>query len=615
MAMTRNILGWNTAQTFILAVLLVFIYPFHFSNASHGRVHAGQTPLSVINDVLFDHHLQINTTSGVFTGLATHLTTSNPIDIWLGIPYAEKPIGALRFKAPIPLIHPHQKSVIEQAPVVKTAWEFGDACPQPASSDIPVPISEDCLSLNIYRPAKPVKRPSPLTSDKGTLLPVLVWIHGGGLSYGSSAEYDGSTIVSHSHEMGKPILLITLNYRLNSYGFLNTDTLPVEDLSVGLKDQLAALSWIQVNIAAFGGDPQKVTLWGQSAGGFSVSLLMTYLTQSQRLFRAAIMDSGAPTSHTVPPVAVYDLPELPYNLLLKFTGCDESNNGKATSQSSLECLRSLPTDVLTNATTKVSKYGPYPKQVSVWGPCWKNGAFVDKRPSKRLQEGDFLNMPVLMGTNKDEGTVFAIRAANDAPAEASDQYMFAYMSNSSILDFKVVDPKVYQKVAEIYPDVPKLGSPYGTGNQTFGLPSSFKRLASWFGDLHYQAPRRLWSSKTSPRQDTYVYFFNGPRNTSDPSYRGVPHSSEILLIFGRGWYQDLDDEEKVLAHRLAKKMRTYYINFVNDLNPGGDWPLYKPSSRRVMKLDKYNTMVIDDDWRVEQIAYLNSQEALDTFYT
>lgn len=588
----------------ILLLTLLLIYPVIGRGASD---HA-QTPLPIIDDEIFDQErLQVNTTSGRFTGFIAHRTTAHPVDVWLGIPYAETPTGALRFKPPVPLVN--SRSSANES--LQTAWKFGDACPQPASPNVPVPISEDCLSLNIFRPARSLRT----RSSSRPLLPTLVWIHGGGLSYGTSAQYDGTTIVSHGHKIGKPILLITINYRLNSFGFLNSEALPLTDLSVGLKDQLAALEWLQVNLKAFGGNPEKVTIWGQSAGGFSVSLLMTYLPRSQSLFRAAIMDSGAPTSHTVPPVSVYDLPELPFNLLTKFTGCYQEDGLGASPEASIECLRNLPVESLMDATNAVTRYGPYPRQVSVWGPCWKTGSFIDERPSKRLQNDRFLNIPVLMGTNKDEGTLFAIGAALNAPKNDSDEYFFEYMSNSSILNHEAVDSSVFREVAKLYPNDPQVGSPFGTGNQTFGFPAKFKRLAAWFGDLHYQAPRRFWASRTSRRQDTYVYYFNGPRNNSSPLYSGVPHSSEIQLIFGSGWYQDLEDDEKVVTSQLAEKMRTYYINFVHDLDPGPDWPLYKPSTRLVMKLDKYNSSVIEDDWRLEQLSYLNSQQALDTFDT
>lgn len=188
----------NTLPSFksISALVLLWSYSIQLPKSSDGRLQPGQIPLTIVNDKLFDQKFHITTTSGVFTGIASHLTTSRPINAWLGIPYAEKPVGALRFKAPVPLTNRRQKSDDgDEEEEAQTAWEFGDACPQAASHDIPVPISEDCLSLNIYRPASEKTSQGyavPDAEDENKLLPVLVWIHGGGLSYGSSAEYDGS---------------------------------------------------------------------------------------------------------------------------------------------------------------------------------------------------------------------------------------------------------------------------------------------------------------------------------------------------------------------------------------------------------------------------------------
>lgn len=591
---------------------------------------------AAINTLYNQSQLEINTTSGRFIGLSTHLETPHPVTCWLGIPYAEKPIGALRYKAPIPLI---DQSQFADEPL-QTAWDFGDACPQGPSPDIPVPISEDCLSLNIYRPTKPPKPRTSQSSDP--LLPILVWIHGGGLTYGASSQYDGSAIVSHSHEIKKPIVVITINYRLNSFGFLASDTLPVEDLSAGLQDQIAALKWIEVNAAAFGGDSKKVTIWGQSGGAFSVGLLMTYLPQSQTLFRASIMDSGGATSHPVPPVEIYDEPEFPYHVLLNFTGCD---NPTSNAIDSLKCLRSLPEEVLTNVTGRLTQYGRFKKQI-IWNPSWKNGSWINQRPSQNLKSGNFLKIPVIMGCNKDEGTfgglgavpswsdqadhdfnrftdmsnptsqktmILATEMQKSKSSNESDSLLSALITNSSVFDLRTLNSTALSKLVELYPDQPEIGAPYDTGNRTFGLPSSFKRLAAWFGDAHYEAPRRLMSSITSPRQSTYVYRFTGPRNTSESSFLGIHHSAEFALIFDSGWYQDLTDEDKIATYSLARKMRTYYVNFVNDLDPGNDWPLYKPDSKLVMKLDKYNSSVIKDDWRVEPMNYMNSQPVLDMY--
>ncbi|KAH9822623.1 carboxylesterase [Melampsora americana] len=620
----------DSRRLFQFSLLFFLIHLLHHSQA--------------VNTLFNQSQLEIKTTSGRFIGLSTHLETPHPVTCWLGIPYAEKPIGKLRYKAPIPLIvdvEQDEKKTDGSEPI-QTAWDFGDACPQGASPDIPVSISEDCLSLNIYRPTQAPNQNEKVSSD--SLLPILVWIHGGGLTYGSSSQYDGSTIVSDSHEMKKPIVVITINYRLNSFGFLSSDSMPVEDLSVGLQDQIAALRWIEVNAISFGGDSKKVTIWGQSAGAYSVGLLMTYLPQSQTLFRAAIMDSGGATSHPVPPVAVYDEPEFPFHVLLNYTGCDDLS--KPNSTDPLECLRSLPEETLTNLTGQLTQYGRFQKQI-IWNPTYKAHSWIDQRPSKKIRSGHFLQIPVIMGANQDEGTYGAIGAVPGwgdqvdhdfnrftdmsnptlkkplmistsknqdlMTSTQSDQLLSDFISNSSVFDLRTINQTGLNQLIQLYPDQAELGAPYGTGNQTFGLPSSFKRLAAWFGDAHYEAPRRLMSSITSSRQNTYVYRFTGPRNSSESSFLGIHHSAEFGLIFNSVWYQDLTDDDKIATYALARRMRRYYINFVHDLQPGKDWPLYKPESQLVMRLDKYNSSIIKDDWRVEPMKLMNSELILDMY--
>lgn len=427
--------------------------------------------------------------------------------------------------------------------------------------------------------------------------------------------------------MKKPIIFVSLNYRLNSFGFLNTDDLPLEDLQVGLQDQITCLKWLKLNIKAFGGDPDRVTIWGQSAGAFSVSLLATYLhgTPSSSLFRAAIMNSGSPTSHTVPAVGVYDRPGMPYSLLLDATGCNPQPSSWLQPEfhshkvERLECLRRLDYDILLNATLSISQSLPFARQLTIWGPSFKLGSIIDKRPSQKLKEKSFLKIPMIIGTNKDEGTLSAVVPLRPHPASSinPDTYFQAYMSNSSVLDLHSVDPKVYHKVSRLYPDQPSRGSPFDTNFATFGLPQIFKRMAAWFGDLHYQAPRRLWAQKASSETSVYVYYFDGPPLSNEIPYAGVSHSSELPLIYGNSKLEGLTDEERRATNALARKIREHYIRFVYDLNPGDDWPQYRVDGKKVLRFNKLVPQgeLIADDWRVEQIRFLNSQSALDTYMT
>ncbi|KAH9466362.1 hypothetical protein Pst134EB_001416 [Puccinia striiformis f. sp. tritici] len=388
-----------------------------------------------------------------------------------------------------------------------------------------------------------------------------------------------------------------MNYRLGPFGFLNTEDLPAEDLQVGLKDQITCLKWLRLNIAAFGGDPDKITIWGQSAGALAVSTLVTYLydTPSSTLFRAAIMDSGSPTSHTVPPVHVYDRPGMPYSLLVNGTGCDTTTSRKHAPKSR-------------KARSKQADRLGMPQRIRL------PRAFECKRG---LAPNSPLFSPSLhLGPSYKEQTKMKEHAAvgpslgfNGSPGH-SDAYLYSYMSNSSVLDLSQVDSKVYKKS-------------FGT------LPRrTIARLPLWYRKQHIWptpdlqkaccvAPRRLWARTASPHQPVYVYYYDGPQPSNVHAYDGVSHSSELPLVFGNIDEEDLPVVEIKETRALAEKVRNRYISFAYELNPGNDWPAYTPRASKVMRFNKkvIQGELIEDDWRAEQIDYLNSETALNTYQT
>lgn len=199
-------------------------------------------------------------------------------DAFLGIPYAQPPLGSLRFRWP--------QNINTSFDGVRDASNYGYSCMQYKTN---FNLSEDCLTLNVIRP-----------SGKHDKLPVLVWIYGGGLYTGSTADpqYNLSGIVKVSQDMGQPIMAVSMNYRLNMYGFLQSSQLLAEGSSnAGLLDQRMALQWVQENIASLGGDPSRVVVWGESAGAQSIAYhLFSYGGRDDKLFRAAIMESGGPTA-------------------------------------------------------------------------------------------------------------------------------------------------------------------------------------------------------------------------------------------------------------------------------------------------------------------------------
>ncbi|EKM61503.1 uncharacterized protein PHACADRAFT_190672 [Phanerochaete carnosa HHB-10118-sp] len=259
----------------------------------------------------------------------------NNTDKWLGIPFAQSPVGNLRFKSPVAITKPSHS--------VQDANQFGNACPQRPSDTLGAPLGEDCLFLNVWRPAG---------TRADAKLPVLVWfyvsllptevtypfsdfIHSGWSIYGRSRLQP--FIRPNAANISKPIVFVSINYRVNTFGFLASSHVPIEDLDAGLQDQRLALAFLQDNVAAFGGDPNKVTIWGQSAGAGSAEAQIVFPAK-QSHFRAAIFDSSTGPFKTAPPASTYDEPGKPYALLTEAVGCTSGPG-------SFECLQQVPFEV------------------------------------------------------------------------------------------------------------------------------------------------------------------------------------------------------------------------------------------------------------------------------
>jgi carboxylesterase type B len=287
--------------------------------------------------------------------------TAEGTDQFLGIPYAAPPAGSLRWAAPQPAQRWHG---------IRQATSYGGRCAQLASGNGPRVDNEDCLYLNVYTPPGHHGR-----------LPVLFMIHGGGLTTGAGDQHDGSLIVNTDH-----IVVVSINYRLSVFGFLNVPGLGGPALTgsgnYGLLDQEAALRWVHRNIAAFGGDPAKVTIDGESAGGWSVCALMTS-PPARGLFRGAIMQSGG----TCPTRTAADA-QAAGLAFAKQAGCADPDTAAA-------CLRALPEKTLLDASAS-------------YQPLFASGGPELPVPSAQaVASGRYDRVPVLIGDNHDEGRTFA----------------------------------------------------------------------------------------------------------------------------------------------------------------------------------------------------------------
>ncbi|CAA7266823.1 unnamed protein product [Cyclocybe aegerita] len=510
------------------------------------------------------------------TGIFRGIVTPNGTEKWLGIPFAQPPVGSLRFKAPVPITAPSR--------AIKDASAFGNACPQPPVASLGAPVGEDCLRLNIWRPQN-VK--------SNAKLPILFWIHGGAYTTNSASNpmFDPTGLIQRSVVIDKPIIFVSTNYRVNTFGFLASADVPSQDLNMGLQDQRLALNFVQDNIAAFGGDPSKVTIWGQSAGAGSAQAHFVF-PPARSLFRAGIADSSTGPFKNSPGVGTYDKPGKPFARLLDATGC-------APGRHSVACLQKVPFETLLNILNAMirSTLNNQLWQPSVGPP----GSFIPERASKRIEAGNFLHLPYLAGTNVNEGTTFSTSLRNLQLSGSAETAAFQNYIRDLVIHNSTLTTGVLDRFATLYPaNDPALGAPFNTGD------SLFDRAAAWYTDMMFLAPRRLFFPRAAALQPMFGYYFREFIPGNDITL-GVAHVSELELLFGPV------TPVAAVENDLSRQMRDFYINFVNDLNPGPAWVPYTLGSKRVMQLLRDNMTMIPDDWDVDRTSFINTARVLDEF--
>jgi carboxylesterase type B len=511
-------------------------------------------------------------------------------DFFLGIPYSQPPVGDYRFHVPEPLNSSWTG--------IKNATQYGPECIGYGSDTwvLGNNISEDCLTLNVVRP-------SGIANASG--LPVLFWIHGGGFSEGGSRDprYNQSFIVQRSVEIGKPIIGVSVNYRLSGWGFLWGEEIAKAGASnLGLRDQRLALHWIQENIAAFGGDPTKVTIQGESAGAASIGVhLVAYGGRDDGLFRAAIAESGGPTAQAYYVNASTFEPN--YQKIVQLANCTAASD-------TLQCLRTVPTDSLSNIfnTTGVKSNG----NVVI------DGDLLPASATTLTKNGSFVKVPFLIGTNFDEGTMFGVKGIN-----TTDEFIASIKSNAPGLNDSVVNV-----VTTLYPDIPEIGIPatlHGRppNNTIYGY--QWKRAASYGGDLYMHTGRRIsaqsWAKYGVP---AYTYHFNVLVH-GVTAYVGSTHFQEVAFVFdnvnGVGYNNSVSvdpfAQEPATFPKLASIMSGAWASFVYDTNPninssglnaaGTKWPQYKLDNPQNIVFDVNATGLAyaePDIYRAEAINYM-----------
>ena len=456
----------------------------------------------------------IMTETGLVQGVA-----EMDLTVFKGIPFAAPPVGDLRWRAPQPAA---------KWEGVRAADKFG---PDPYQGDGKGAVSEDCLYLNIWTPAK-----SP--DDK---LPVLVWIYGGGFAFGSNS----TPTHNGEHLARKGVVLVTINYRVGSLGFLAHPELSAENPSKasgnwGLMDQIAGLKWVQRNIAAFGGDPAKVTIFGESAGGIAVSMLCAS-PEAKGLFRGAISQSGG----SFGPARPTTYPGENMRTLAQAEASGVAYAQKAGVASIAE-LRKLTPDKLPGG----------------WGSgaAWPivDGFIIPDDQHKLYEAGKYNDVDILVGYNSDEGLSFA---REKTPEE--------YRANVE---------KRYGPFAE------KLLAAYPAGATT--VPKTARDLMR---DAAFGWQTWAWATlqaKTGKSKVFYYYFDQHPARPADGpnADHGMPHGVDVPYVF-----QTLDRNDAKLTPgdwAISDTVSTYWTNFAKRGDPNGAgvpaWPRYTDAVRRVM---------------------------------
>jgi para-nitrobenzyl esterase len=479
---------------------------------------------------------------GVGQGKLKGALERNGVRVWRSIPYAAAPVGARRFTAPEP------PSTWEG---VRDATRFGPICPQPplAGTAPAEPMDEDCLFLNVWSP------------HDAHGLPVMVWIHGGAyfVGSGSAPNYSGSHLAAKG-----PAVVVTLNYRLGYRGYLDLSMLPGAegrfDTNLGIRDQIAALSWLRDNIDAFGGNPNNVTIFGQSAGGGGVCCLLAS-PLATGLFHAAIAQSPPADS-----VFSRDDAATVTTTFLAMAGKPDAG---------FDDILEFDPSTLLNASGRLVETiaDIFPGQHACQPVI--DGDVLPERPTASIAAARGSLVPLLIGSNEDEGSLFA-----RPPMPA----LIPVMKPNSDIFLRQNYPGAEDAIAAAY---------YGHGR--FGTEISIG------GDGMVTMPALHIAESLCPRAPVFVYRFRWTNEALMNSRLGTPHALDVPFVFGNfqvGGLVNLQGEDATEILHLSQTMQTAWLGFARDHVPDVTpliWPAYDRRDREVMIIDRDLAVARDPD--------------------
>ncbi|XP_042583404.1 acetylcholinesterase [Cyprinus carpio] len=537
--------------------------------------------------------LVVATRLGRVQGVRLPVPDRNHVIAFLGIPYAEPPIGKRRFKKAEP--KKPWNGIFEARDYPNACYQFIDTS-YPGFPGIEMwnpnrMMSEDCLYLNVWVP--PTPRPQNLT--------VMVWIYGGGFYSGSSSldVYDGRYLA-----YTEKVVVVSMNYRVGAFGFLALNGSSEAPGNVGLLDQRLALQWIQENIHFFGGNPKQVTIFGESAGGASVG--MHVLSPDSRLFfTRAIMQSGVPNTPWA--TVSFDEARRRANLLGKLVGCSEGNDTEL-----VDCLRNKHPQELIDQEWQVLPYSSLFRFSFV--PVI-DGVFLPDTPEAMINSGNFKYTQIMLGVNQDEGSYFLLYGApgfskdNESLISREDFLEGVKMGvpHANEIGLEAVILQYTDWMDENNPQKNRDAMDDIVGDQNVICPlQHFARSYAQHASLHSQlgaaAPGTLGWANSGPTNynsgnthgAVYLYLFDHrASNLAWPEWMGVIHGYEIEFVFGLPLDKRLNytaEEEK-----LSRRMMRHWANFARTGNPNINtdgsmdsrkrWPPYTATDQKHVALN------------------------------
>ncbi|KAH9026413.1 carotenoid ester lipase precursor [Lactarius hengduanensis] len=524
---------------------------------------------------------EVHLDDALFTGIRKGET-----DQFLGIPFAHPPTSERRLRLPEPL-PPYEGLYYVQ--------EYGKSCPQ-QRLDLPngmdsqlvkdvsglvnvllnklTPQDEDCLTINVVKPS---------SATPASKLPVIFWIFGGSFQIGGTSTYDGGSFVARSIDLGQPVIYVSVNYRLSAFGFLPGKEVKAEKVgNLGLQDQRLGLKWVQTYISEFGGDPSKVTIWGESAGAISVAHhMITNNGNNEGLFRGAIMQSGGPI-----PIGDIENGQRYYDFMVEKTGCSKASD-------TLDCLRKVPYSTYKKAMDHSPDFFAYQGLVLAWLPR-VDGVFLKEPSQYSILRGNVANIPMIAGNCDDEGSLFSLSTLNITTTAELKDYIKLYMMP------KAKDSQV-DLLLKYYPDDQRAGCPFDTGLKN-ALSPQFKRTAALQGDFMFHGPRRYLLQHRADKQKSWGFIH---KRDKDLPFVGAAHITDVPNSFAVG--------------PVLSELRDYFIRFTNNLDPNGErglgvpWPQWDPKKPKAAIFQDsalFPIIIGDDNDRTDALNYVANMSLL-----